>query len=442
MADSSLVNYEQYTSNCTRMTGKQNTAIVIHHAAGCLSVEQFGTIMQSRQASANYAIGTDGRIGQYVPEKDRAWTTGSALIDNHAVTIECANSTLAPDWKVSDIVLRRCIDLCIDICKRNGIARINYTGDKTGNLQMHRWWQATLCPGNYLADLFPYIAQEINKGLEGTRMELGIGWNELEYAGIRFNIIKGYGNYKQLHMLSAPGTPAGTALQDIKKFDSRDMLILGYANCNYFEMNQSGYGMHYGTEQSEGDGVHSQANDFVDPKSGVLVFYQKKTGQCGWCRGNEYHLKKADVIFACTPYSIRYHNGNAMNERSGNLGNKELQNTKQTAYCMTPDGTWHIIVSVDSTTPQTVANLMHDIGAQEGFICDGGGSTQCVYIGQAYVYTARQLPNVLALACYKTEAEKPAETAPETPEKTDAEKELAELKARIEKAIKVLEGKL
>ena len=43
----------------------------------------------------------------------------SAVV-GHAVTIECANSTLAPEWRVSGLVLRRCIDLCIDICKRNG----------------------------------------------------------------------------------------------------------------------------------------------------------------------------------------------------------------------------------------------------------------------------------------------------------------------------------
>jgi hypothetical protein len=81
------------------------------------------------------------------------------------VTIEVANITGAPDWKVSDIALNKTIDLCVDICKRNNIKRLNFTGDKTGNLTMHKWFAATACPGPYLESKFPYIANEVNKRL-------------------------------------------------------------------------------------------------------------------------------------------------------------------------------------------------------------------------------------------------------------------------------------
>ena len=57
------------------------------------------------------------------------------------------------------------IDLCVDICKRNGIQRLNFTGDKTGNLTMHCYFKSTLCPGPYLKSKFPYIASEVNKRL-------------------------------------------------------------------------------------------------------------------------------------------------------------------------------------------------------------------------------------------------------------------------------------
>ena len=167
-ADSELVQYIDPSPNYTPMSDKVIDTIVIHHAAGLLSVEQFGYIMRTRQASSTYAIGTDGRIGQYVPESERQWCTSSFLIDNHSVTIECANDSTAPNWHVSDLVTNRCIELCIDICKRNNIKKINFTGDKEGNLQMHRWWANTLCPGNYLASMFPYIAEQINKGLRGV----------------------------------------------------------------------------------------------------------------------------------------------------------------------------------------------------------------------------------------------------------------------------------
>ncbi|MBE6121145.1 MAG: cell division protein [Erysipelotrichaceae bacterium] len=166
--DSELVQYVDWSPNYTEVPDKVIDTIVIHHMAGMLSVETMGQICKSRAASTTYAIGTDGRIGQYVPESVRQWCTSSFSIDSHSVTIECANDSTAPNWHVSDLVISRCIELCIDICKRNNIKKITFTGDKEGNLQMHRYWANTLCPGNYLASMFPYIAEQINKGLKGV----------------------------------------------------------------------------------------------------------------------------------------------------------------------------------------------------------------------------------------------------------------------------------
>lgn len=135
--------------------------------AGNLTVEAIGNVFApaSRKASSNYGVDNTGRIGMYVEEKNRAWTSSNSDNDNQAVTIEVANITGAPDWKVSDIALNKTIDLCVDICKRNNIKRLNFTGDKTGNLTMHKWFAATACPGPYLESKFPYIASEVNKRL-------------------------------------------------------------------------------------------------------------------------------------------------------------------------------------------------------------------------------------------------------------------------------------
>ena len=135
--------------------------------AGNLSIEECGNLFAnpSRQASSNYGIGTDGRVGLYVEEKNRAWTSGSPDNDNQAITIEVANDGGAPDWHISDKALASLINLCVDICKRNGIAKLNYTGDATGNLTMHCYFQATACPGPYLKSKFTYIANEVNKKL-------------------------------------------------------------------------------------------------------------------------------------------------------------------------------------------------------------------------------------------------------------------------------------
>ena len=151
------------------MTGKKNTHIVIHHMAGNLSVETCGSVFasSSRQASAQYGIGSDGRVGQYVDESNRSWATANREIDSKAVTIEVANSSTGGQWPVSDKALAKCIELCVDICRRNGISRLNYTGDKSGNLHMHCWYVSTSCPGPYLKSKFSYIASEVNKRLSG-----------------------------------------------------------------------------------------------------------------------------------------------------------------------------------------------------------------------------------------------------------------------------------
>ena len=144
--------------------------------AGNLSIEECGNLFAnpSRQASSNYGIGTDGRVGLYVEEKNRAWTSGSPDNDNQAITIEVANDGGAPDWHISDKALASLINLCVDICKRNGIAKLNYTGDATGNLTMHCYFQATACPGPYLKSKFAYISNEVNKKLAASTVSKAI----------------------------------------------------------------------------------------------------------------------------------------------------------------------------------------------------------------------------------------------------------------------------
>jgi hypothetical protein len=167
MSNSNLINYTKLSPNCNKPRNQKIDKITIHHMAGNLTVERCGDLFAnaSRQASSNYGIGSDGRVGLYVDEANRAWTSGNAENDHRAITIEVANDGGAPDWHVSDVALAKLIDLCVDICKRNGIERLNFTGDKNGNLTMHKWFQATSCPGPYLESKFPYIAEQVNKRL-------------------------------------------------------------------------------------------------------------------------------------------------------------------------------------------------------------------------------------------------------------------------------------
>lgn len=167
MSNSKLVSYTKLSPNCNKPRKSKIDTITIHHMAGNLSVEQCGEIFakSGRQASSNYGIGSDGRVALYVDEANRAWTSSNAANDHRAVTIEVANDGGAPDWHVSAAALEATVALCVDICKRNGIDRLNYTGTPAGNLTMHKWFAATLCPGPYLSGKFPYIAEEVNRRL-------------------------------------------------------------------------------------------------------------------------------------------------------------------------------------------------------------------------------------------------------------------------------------
>ena len=167
MSNCSFIDYVQISPNKTNIRNNKIKKITPHHVAGDLSVEAIGNVFASTdaQASANYGIGTDGRVGMYVEEKDRAWTSSNADNDNQAITIEVANDGGAPDWHVSDKALNRLVDLCVDICKRNSIDKLIYTGDANGTLTAHNMFAPTTCPGPYLQSKFPWIAEQVNKRL-------------------------------------------------------------------------------------------------------------------------------------------------------------------------------------------------------------------------------------------------------------------------------------
>lgn len=137
--------------------------IALHHMAGKMTAKACAQMhYNTNGASANYYIGYDGEICLGVDESRRAWTTGSRECDSHAVTIECSNDINKEPWTVSDKSYNSTIRLIADICKRNGIKRVNFTGDKSGNLVMHKWYAATACPGTYLSGKFGDIANKVN----------------------------------------------------------------------------------------------------------------------------------------------------------------------------------------------------------------------------------------------------------------------------------------
>lgn len=173
MSNSSLVSYTRISPNKTSPRNHVIDTITIHCVVGQLSVETLGNIFSnvSRQASCNYGIGADGRIGMYVEEKDRSWCSSSSKNDNRAITIEVASNTTHP-YKVNDKAYNSLINLLADVCKRNNIKKLLWKADKSligqvdkQNMTVHRWFANKSCPGDYLYNLHGKIAEEVNQRL-------------------------------------------------------------------------------------------------------------------------------------------------------------------------------------------------------------------------------------------------------------------------------------
>lgn len=144
--------------------------ITIHHMAGNMSLEALGDLFsdRDRRSSASYGIDSAGRVGLYVEEGNRPWTSSSRENDHQAVTIEVANDETGGDWHVSDAAYETLIALCADVCQRNGIPSLTYTGDETGTLTIHKMFNPeTECPGPYLESHMADIAEAVNRRLSG-----------------------------------------------------------------------------------------------------------------------------------------------------------------------------------------------------------------------------------------------------------------------------------
>ena len=172
--NSKLVNYTRISPNKSVNRNHKIDTISIHCEVGQCSVETLGSIFAStsKEASSNYGIGYDGRIGMYVEEKDRSWCTSSASNDNRAITIEVASDTYHP-YRVKDVAYKSLIKLLVDICKRNGIKKLVWSTNKSErmnhlngcNMTVHRDYANKSCPGDYLYNLHGQIAKEVNAQL-------------------------------------------------------------------------------------------------------------------------------------------------------------------------------------------------------------------------------------------------------------------------------------
>ncbi len=175
--NSPLVTYTKLSPNHSGQRTHTIDRITPHCVVGQCSVETVAEVFApvSRQASCNYVIGADGRVGMICEEKNRSWCSSSAANDQRAVTIECASDKTEP-YAFKDEVYKRLIELCTDICRRNGKTKLLWlrTKEKTLSyepkpdemvLTVHRWFANKSCPGDWLMNRMDELAAKVTAAL-------------------------------------------------------------------------------------------------------------------------------------------------------------------------------------------------------------------------------------------------------------------------------------
>lgn len=189
MSNSSLIEYTQFSPNHSGTRKHAIDRITPHCVVGQCTIQGLGGWFASSdtQASSNYGIDKDGKIGMFVDEANRSWCSSSADNDNRAVTIECA-SEINPPYAFNKVVYDRLIELCVDICKRNGKTKLTWIPDKDKALSyepksyemlltVHRWFAYKSCPGEWMmermGELASTVTEKLSNGTSLYRIQVG-----------------------------------------------------------------------------------------------------------------------------------------------------------------------------------------------------------------------------------------------------------------------------
>lgn len=135
-ADVERILTQHYTAG---RSGRSIEFTVLHYNAGDLTVEDCYQIWQSREASAQYQVCSDGTVGQLVNDWDTAWHAGDWDANCRSIGIEHANQ----GDSITDACLESGAHLVAAIHKTYGLGRPEWGV----NVFPHSHFAATQCPG-------------------------------------------------------------------------------------------------------------------------------------------------------------------------------------------------------------------------------------------------------------------------------------------------------
>lgn len=115
-------------------------------------------VWQSRPASAHYGVDGD-YVRQFVWDGNAAWATANTTGNHSGISIEHANSTVGPSWKIADETWKTGARLAAHLHKAYGLGRP--VSGKT--LRRHRDFFPTACPGPYFDSIWSDYVREAQR---------------------------------------------------------------------------------------------------------------------------------------------------------------------------------------------------------------------------------------------------------------------------------------
>lgn len=142
-------------------------SVTFHHNAGKLSFSEILRSWTFRKASAHFDVDGDGDVAQFVHVHEYAWAVGDTEGNRETISIEMANSTGAPDWKVDDKTWKQAARLAGWL-----FAHVIKEKPTHKNVLLHDHWSATECPGPYVHSIYDKILDEVQTWFHHFRKEM------------------------------------------------------------------------------------------------------------------------------------------------------------------------------------------------------------------------------------------------------------------------------
>lgn len=152
-----LIDELSETGHVTHIKYKKKS-VTFHHNGGRLSIQGCLDVWTIRPASAHFQSDRVGAIGQYVQVNEYAWAVGNKLGNQETISIEMANETLAPEWKVGDATWKSAARLAGWL-----FVHVIKEAPTSTNVFFHHKWSATACAGPYMDKIYAQLLAEVQK---------------------------------------------------------------------------------------------------------------------------------------------------------------------------------------------------------------------------------------------------------------------------------------